>query len=47
MSDFAELCITLIGAGTIGLSLAALHIELSSESRPLRLVIHDTRSDLK
>ena len=47
MSDIAEQRITLIGAGTIGLSLAALHINRSSDSRPLRLVIHDTRPELR
>lgn len=47
MSDTAELRITLVGAGTIGLSLAALHINRSSNSRPLRLVIHDTRPELR
>ena len=47
MSETAELRITLVGAGTIGLSLAALHVNRSTESRPLRLVIHDTRPELR
>ena len=42
--------ITLIGAGTIGLSLAALHLEyaVSSAGAPrLELIIHDTRPDIE
>lgn len=39
--------VTLIGGGTIGLSLAALHIENARPERPLRLVIHDTRPDIE
>ncbi|MCJ1224970.1 hypothetical protein MMC12_001617 [Toensbergia leucococca] len=49
MSEPEALHITLIGAGTIGLSLAALHLQhaSTSSSRPLRLTIHDTRPDLE
>ncbi len=38
--------ITLIGAGTIGLSFAALHLSTATPSRPIRLTIHDPRPDL-
>ena len=47
MSQEAEFFqITLIGAGTIGLSFAALHLEHASRRR-LHLVIYDTRPDLE
>lgn len=41
--------ITIIGAGTIGLSFAALHLGNASYNgrKRLRLTIHDTRSDLE
>lgn len=38
--------ITLIGAGTIGLSFAALHLSTSTPSRPIQLTIHDPRPNL-
>jgi len=47
MSHSEVFQITIIGAGTIGLSFAALHL-LKHVSHPgLRLVIHDTRSGLE
>ena len=39
--------ITLIGAGTIGLSFAALYRLLSTESRPIEVTIYDTRHDIE
>ncbi|MCJ1451510.1 hypothetical protein MMC28_001848 [Mycoblastus sanguinarius] len=41
--------ITLIGAGTIGLSFAALHLRYTGASTgtPLRLTIHDSRPDIE
>lgn len=39
--------VTLIGAGTIGLSFAALHLLHSSESRPIEVTIYDTRHDIE
>ena len=46
MSHTDSFQITIIGAGTIGLSFAALHLKHASP-RSLRLVIHDTRPDLE
>jgi 3-hydroxyacyl-CoA dehydrogenase len=39
--------ITLIGGGTIGASLAALHLEKALNSKPVQLTIYDNKSDLK
>ncbi|MCJ1275349.1 hypothetical protein MMC21_003151 [Puttea exsequens] len=49
MSTQNALKITLIGAGTIGLSFAALHLEQASKRRDLRLhiTIHDSRTDIE
>ena len=47
MPHIEPLRITLIGAGTIGLSWAALHLKYTSVARPLELTIHDTRPDLE
>jgi 3-hydroxyacyl-CoA dehydrogenase len=47
MSRAESLRITLIGAGTIGLSWAALHLQHASATHPLELTIHDTRPDLE
>ncbi|KAL6715101.1 hypothetical protein ACLMJK_007362 [Lecanora helva] len=41
-----SLTITLIGAGTIGLSFAALHLKYALRHR-LHLVVHDTRPDIE
>lgn len=38
--------ITLLGAGTIGLSFAALHLSTATSSRPIQLTIHDPRPNL-
>lgn len=38
--------ITLIGAGTIGLSFAALYLSTSTSTRPIQITIHDTRPNL-
>ena len=49
MSQSTPLNITLIGAGTIGLSFAALHLAHASRpgSNPLHLTIYDTRPDIE
>lgn len=49
MSQVSRLNITIIGAGTIGLSFAALHLEHANKARvsPLRLTICDSRPDIK
>ena len=49
MSQDNPLRITLIGAGTIGLSFAALHFEYANslEARRLQLTIHDSRPDIE
>lgn len=49
MSQSTPLNITLVGAGTIGLSFAALHLDHASRSGPnrLHLTIYDTRPDLE
>ena len=39
--------VTLIGAGTIGLSFAALHLLHSAESRSIEVTIYDTRHDIE
>ncbi|MCJ1364425.1 hypothetical protein MMC16_003536 [Acarospora aff. strigata] len=46
MDSTKPLHITLIGAGTIGLSFAALHLSTSSSSRPIQITIYDTRPDI-
>ncbi|KAI9875641.1 MAG: hypothetical protein M1830_008153 [Pleopsidium flavum] len=47
MDQPKPLHITLIGAGTIGLSFAALHLSTSTSSRPIQITIHDTRANLE
>jgi len=47
MEQSKPLHITLIGAGTIGLSFAALHLSTSTSSRPVQITIHDTRPNLE
>lgn len=49
MSQNTPLRITLIGAGTIGLSFAALHFEHANSltARRLQLTIHDSRPDIE
>lgn len=49
MSQSTPLNITLIGAGTIGLSFAALHLDHAFKpgSNPLHLTIYDTRPDIE
>ncbi|KAJ4315640.1 hypothetical protein N0V94_005837 [Neodidymelliopsis sp. IMI 364377] len=39
--------ITLIGGGTIGASLAALHLQKALKSKPVKLVIYDNKTGLK
>ena len=39
--------ITLVGGGTIGASLAALHLEKAFRSRPVKLTIYDNKQDLE
>lgn len=48
MARINQLNITIIGAGTIGLSFAALHLDYASKyGNSLRLTIHDSRPDIE
>lgn len=47
MAQHKSTRVTLIGAGTIGLSFAALHLLHADESRPVEVTIYDTRHDIE
>lgn len=47
MAPLKSTRVTLIGAGTIGLSFAALHLLHSEESKPIEVTIYDTRPDIE